>query len=92
MESSFNAFLTHFGNIILKRPQLSNLVHILALKATDKVEKYFQTLLASVRQMDAMQAQSYLGELNLQQLRIKFREKLSGLQDLLQTKYFSGGV
>lgn len=37
MESCFNAFLTHFTNLILKRPQHSHLIHSLILKANDKI-------------------------------------------------------
>ena len=52
MESCFNAFLTHFTNIVLKRPQHTHLLHSLVLKANDKIEKYFQTLSLNVHKMD----------------------------------------
>jgi hypothetical protein len=53
MEASFNAFLTHFTNIILKRPPHAHLIHALILKANDKIEKYFQTLSLAAHKMDS---------------------------------------
>jgi hypothetical protein len=37
MEGCFNAFLSHFTNVILKRPQHAHLIHSLILKANDKI-------------------------------------------------------
>lgn len=52
MESSFNAFLTHFTTTILKRPQHSHLLHSLVLKASDKIEKYFHQLSLITHKID----------------------------------------
>jgi hypothetical protein len=91
MESCFNAFLTHFTNIILKRPQHAHLIHSLILKANDKVDKYFQTLSLKVHKLDGNDIKSRIPGADPQLLRKEFKEKLESMGDLLKEKYFSGG-
>ena len=52
MELSFTTFLTQYTNLILKRPQQSNLIHSLLLKSTERTDKYFQSLELKVNKLD----------------------------------------
>jgi hypothetical protein len=92
MESSFNAFLTHFTTAILKRPQHAHLLHSLVLKANDKVEKYFQQLSLLAHKADPSSLKERLARVDLQLLRREFRGRLEGVQSLLREKYFAGVV
>ena len=69
MESSFNAFLTHFTNLILKRPQHAHLIHSLVLKANDKIDKYFQTLSLTIHKLDSNEIRSRIPSADPQTLR-----------------------
>lgn len=84
MESSFNAFLTHFTTAILKRPQHAHLLHSLTLKASDKVEKYFQQLSLLAHKTDPSQLRDRMPQVDLQQLKREFRGRLEGIQSLLR--------
>jgi hypothetical protein len=92
MESSFNAFLTHFTTVILKRPQHAHLLHSLTLKVADKLEKYFHHLTLLTHKADHLQLRERLSRIDLQQLKREFRQKLEATQQLLKEKYFAGAV
>lgn len=92
MEGCFNAFLTHFTNVLLKRPTHSNLLHSLTLRAADKTEKYFHSLALAIHKLEGSNLRERVPALDLQQLRRDFRSRLDGLQELLREKYFGGGV
>lgn len=84
MESCFNAFLTHFTNIILKRPQHSHLIHSLLLKANDKIEKYFQSLSLTAHKLDTNTIKNRIPGADPQELRKDFRAKLESMGELLK--------
>ena len=90
MESCFGAFLTHFTNIILKRPQHAQLMHSLILKANEKVEKYFQALALTAHKLGSAELRDRLPGADPQALRKDFRTRLESLSDLLREKYFGG--
>jgi hypothetical protein len=91
MESSFNAFLTHFTNAIVKRPQHSHLIHSLILKASDKIDKYFHTLSLVVHKTTPNELRERITGLDLHGIKRSFRQKLESINDLLREKYFGSG-
>lgn len=91
MESCFNSFLTHFTNLILKRPQHAHLLHALSLKANDKIEKYFQSLSLAAHKLDNNSLKDFLPSSDPQALRKEFRAKLESIGNLLKDKYYNGG-
>lgn len=84
MESCFNAFLAHFTNIILKRPQHAHLIHSLILKANDKIENFFQSLNMTAHKIDSSQLRDRLPSVDPQVMRKEFRAKLDGIGSLLK--------
>lgn len=74
--------------MILKRPQKNSLVQSLLLKASEKTEKYFNSLAVKIDKIDKHALKGDLSYLNFQDIRINFREKLASMQELLSEKYF----
>ena len=52
LEKTFLSFLNQYSMLILKRPDLSNLIHGLVSRASEKNDKIFRNIEIEMKKMD----------------------------------------
>ena len=86
MEITFTAFLNQYTNLILKRPQQANLIHSLINKANERLDQVFKNLDLQTNKMDKFTLADNFDYLNFPEIRTRFREKLSGMEEIIREK------